>query len=212
MKVIGLCGGSGSGKGAVSRIFREYGIPTVDTDAVYRELTASDGECMRALVSEFGGSVKTSDGSLCREALRAIVFSGENMDANREKLNKITHKFILLRTRELLEQYRADGKKMAVIDAPLLFESGFDKECDITLAVLADRDVRIGRITSRDGITRAAAEERINTQIPDKELMQMADLTVTNNSTLDALRESVNNLLKTINEQLKAETQQKAGK
>ncbi len=195
MKVIGLCGGSGSGKGAVSRIFLEYGIPTVDTDAVYRELTSGDGECMRALIRQFGEKIALSDGSLNRAELRKIVFSGADKDLRREKLNEISHKFILDTTRDILRAYRAEGRELAAIDAPLLFESGFNRECDLTVAVVADSETRIERIARRDGITRAEAQARINTQIPDTQLMEMADFTIINNSSLADLRESVSELL-----------------
>ena len=195
MKVIGLCGGSGSGKGAVSRILSEYGIPTVDTDALYRELTSRDGECMRALVSAFGTSVAMPDGSLNREQLRKIVFSGKDMDLNRDRLNKITHAFILDYTRSLLSEYERRGIELAVIDAPLLFESGFDKECDFTVAVIADRETRIKRITERDGITREAAEKRINTQIPDEKLSQMVNFVITNSASKKELHVSVTELV-----------------
>ena len=74
MKVIGLCGGSGSGKSAVSRLFAKFNIPSIDTDQVYREITSQDSECMRALVSAFGESVTNSDGYLNREYVRELVF------------------------------------------------------------------------------------------------------------------------------------------
>ncbi len=198
MKVIGLCGGSGSGKGAVSRIFLKYGIPSVDTDALYREMTSSEGECMSALISAFGPSVANDDGSLNRETLRTIVFRGDNKDTKRTLLNEITHKFILKKTRALISEYRQQNKEFALIDAPLLFESGFDRECDFTLAILADREKRIERIISRDGITREAAEARIDTQLSDCELAKMADFTITNNSTPEQLCKSVQEFISKI--------------
>lgn len=195
MKVIGLCGGSGSGKGAVSRILSEYGIPTLDTDALYRELTSRDGECMRALTREFGESVATPEGALNRIELRKLVFSGVDKDLNREKLNKITHAYILDAVRQRLAQYEREGKELAVIDAPLLFESGFDKECDLTVAVMADRGIRIKRICERDGLTREAAENRINTQISDEKLSSMVNFVITNSASRKELAESVAELV-----------------
>lgn len=195
MKLIGLCGGSGSGKGALSRIFSEYGIPTVDTDAVYREITSQDSECMRELVREFGSAVALPSGALNREELRRAVFFAEDRDLSRQKLNKITHSFILDESRRRLSQYAKEGIEIAAIDAPLLFESGIDRECDVTVAVTSDREKRIERICRRDGISREAAEARINTQICDGELSRLADFTIVNNSSIEDLREKACELI-----------------
>ena len=188
MKVIGLCGGSGSGKGAVSGIFAEIGIPSIDTDAVYREMTLSDSPCMRELRGEFGDEVVNSQGGLDRARLASIVFS----DPSRLKiLNKIAHSFILDETRRRLAEYRDEGFPAAIVDAPVLFESGFDKECDEIICVLADRDVRITRIMSRDGIARDAAEKRIASQMPDETLISKCDHVIYNNSDIESLREQI---------------------
>ena len=188
MKVIGLCGGSGSGKGAVSRIFAEIGIPFIDTDAVYREMTLSDSPCMRALAGEFGDEVVNSQGGLDRVRLASIVFN----DPSRLKtLNKIAHSFILDETRRRLAEYRNECFPAAIVDAPVLFESGFDKECNEIICVLADRDVRIARIMSRDGIARDAAEKRIASQMPDEILISKCDHVIYNNSDIESLREQI---------------------
>ena len=188
MKVIGLCGGSGSGKGAVSGIFAEIGIPSIDTDAVYREMTLSDSPCMRELRGEFGDEVVNSQGGLDRARLASIVFN----DPSRLKtLNKIAHSFILDETRRRLAEYRDEGFPAAIVDAPVLFESGFDKECDEIICVLADRDVRTTRIMSRDGIARDAAEKRIASQMPDETLISKCDHVIYNNSDIESLREQI---------------------
>ena len=188
MKVIGLCGGSGSGKGAVSRIFAEIGIPSIDTDAVYREMTLSDSPCMRALRREFGKEVVNSLGGLDRTRLGSIVFN----DPSRLKiLNKIAHSFILDETRRRLAVYSDDGFSAAIVDAPVLFESGFDAECDEIICVLADKETRINRIMSRDGISRDAAEKRIASQMSDDELISRCDHVIYNNADIESLREGI---------------------
>lgn len=188
MKVIGLCGGSGSGKGAVSGIFAEIGIPSIDTDAVYREMTLSDSPCMRELRGEFGDEVVNSQGGLDRARLASIVF---NDPSRLIKLNKIAHSFILDETRRRLAAYKDEGFSAAIVDAPVLFESGFDKECDEIICVLADRDVRTTRIMSRDGITLDAAEKRIASQMPDETLISKCDHVIYNNSDIESLREQI---------------------
>lgn len=191
MKVIGLCGGSGSGKGAVSSIFADCGIPYIDTDRVYREMTAGDSDCLRELSAAFGDGIIAADGSLDRRRLSELVFLGDDASARRARLNSIAHKHILAETRRRIRSCFDAGAGAVVVDAPLLFESGFDRECDLIVAVIADKEVRIERIVQRDGIDRSAAVARISTQLPDEELVKRADAVVENNGDLSALRASV---------------------
>ena len=86
----------------------------------------------------------------------------------------------------------------AIVDAPVLFESGFDRECDILVAVVAERELRIDRIMSRDGITRKAAEQRIDSQLSDDELISRCDYVIRNDYDLSYLKQEVRTLLKTI--------------
>ncbi len=198
MKIIGLCGGSGSGKGSACRIFSEFGIPCIDTDAVYREITSAPGECLTALQNEFGSEIITESGALNRKKLASIVFSGEDSCYRLARLNEITHKFILDETRRRLDNYRAMGAVAAIVDAPVLFESGFDRECDVLVFVAAERELRIARIMNRDGITREAAEQRINSQMSDAELISRCDYMIRNDRDLSYLKQEVKTVLKKI--------------
>ncbi len=198
MKIIGLCGGSGSGKGSVCDIFRENHIPTVDTDLIYRELTSRSGPCLDALTGEFGSDIINKHGAFNRRALADIVFSGADADKRLERLNKISHKFILDETRARLEEYRNEGALYAVVDAPVLFESGFNSECDFVVAVIADREKRIDRIIARDGLNYWDAERRIKNQIPDKEIISRSDFVINNNSSIENLRDEVLSVLSKI--------------
>lgn len=194
MKIIGLCGGSGSGKGAVCSAFKRLDIPCIDTDAVYRQLTGGDSPCLRALADEFGREIISADGSLDRKKLASLVFFGDDADNKRLKLNEITHKFILDECRTRINAYAEEGKALAVIDAPLLFESGFDRECDILVCVVADRNIRISRIMSRDGISEQEASRRIDSQLDDKVLISKCHYVIYNNSDISSLTSAVNRL------------------
>ena len=188
MKVIGLCGGSGSGKGEVCRLFARFGVPSVDTDAVYRSLTEQKSDCLDEITEHFGTGVLNTDGSLNRQALAEIVFSDK--DALRT-LNSITHKHILNVCRASINNARMRGDEMILIDAPLLFESGFNRECDVVIAVVAPIDTRIARIVLRDGITEEAAERRIASQIDDAFYYENADFVINNGKDIFALNKSV---------------------
>ena len=198
MKIIGLCGGSGSGKGSVSRLFAGYSILSIDTDSVYRKMTEGDSECMRALKVAFGEKIAQEDGSLDRKALRELVFSVDDAEKNREILNNITHKFILDETRRIIEGERMRGAVAVIVDAPLLFESGFDRECDVIVSVISDEDIRVSRIVLRDGISEDDARKRIKGQLSDEELIKRSDYVVYNNADLVSLQVQVVDLYKKI--------------
>ena len=100
MKVYGLAGASGSGKGTVGKIFSEYGIPSVDTDKVYHNLIAERTECTEELLKTFGTQILNPDNSVNRKKLSEIVFNSDDCENKLKKLNKITHYHILKKTRE----------------------------------------------------------------------------------------------------------------
>ena len=200
MKVIGLCGGSGSGKGVVCSCFSKFGVPSIDTDAVYREMTDGDSQCLRALACAFGNSIISCDGSLNRKMLASIVFSGEGAEERRRTLNQIAHKFILEEARRRILKYKSEGYDICIIDAPVLFESGFDKECDRTVCVVADKSLRVKRIMMRDGLSESDALMRINSQKSDDELRHLCDFVIENNGDYEALLDEVLRVKKLITE------------
>lgn len=197
MLKIGLCGGSGSGKTLVEKLFDANGIPGLDTDILYHEMISADTPLSRALAARFGGGIRNSDGSVDRARLSEIVFSGTDAAALSD-LNRMTHGAILERCRVWLEEKAQEGAAAAIINAPLLFESGFDRECDLVVAVVADFSLRISRIMKRDGLSEDAARRRIAAQIPDAELIARADYFIRNDNTEEALGRQVADLSDTI--------------
>ena len=180
---IGLCGSSGSGKSCVCQKLEEYGIKWIDTDKVYRELVTKDSECLNELVECFGKDILKENGELDRTALSKKVF--EESRENLKKLNEISHKHIKTKTLELMDEYEAQGYKGVTIDAPVLFESGFDKLCDITVCVIAPYELKIKRIINRDGITRDKAISRLNNQLSDNELIALCNYKIENSNDND---------------------------
>ena len=181
MKVVGLTGPSGSGKGYAERIFASFGVPFLDTDEVYHTLVNTDSPCTRELRAGFGDFVIRKDGALDRKAMAGHVFCGGDEEKERlTLLNRITHKYVLDRVRDWIFQKQKEGYKAVIIDAPLLYESGFDAECDAVIAVLASKALRIERIKSRDGIDEATAVSRINAQPSDDFYKERADFILCN--------------------------------
>ena len=190
MQVVGLCGRSGSGKGYVCRVFEKMGVPSIDTDAVYRSLlTGQEGAsspCLCAIVQAFGSGVLDADGNLNRRALAKIVFAPGN-GTRLERLNSITHKYIKEQTQREIALLRETGAGAVLIDAPVLFEGQMETLCDKTCAVLAARNTRIARIVARDAITEEYAALRIDAQKDDAFYRERCDYVVQNDADLDTL-------------------------
>ena len=175
--LIGVCGMSGSGKSYVSSVFASLGGHHVDTDKLYHSLLeplrGKLSPCAAAIAREFGDEV-IKDATIDRAALGKIVYS----DPDRLlALNRISHKYIKKAT---LAEVKECDASFALIDAPLLFESGFDKLCDFTVCVCADEDTRIKRIVRRDSISEDDARRRLSNQTPQSDLISMCDYTVDN--------------------------------
>ena len=190
--LVGLCGRSGSGKGYVSALFSEIGIPSVDTDAVYREMTSAAEElspCMKELAERFGDAVVSEDGSLNRSVMRGLVFSGDAKAL--ADLNRITHRHILEKTMEKAKELAENGADIILIDAPLLFESGFDSFCACTVCVTAPEETVIRRIMRRDGISKEDAGKRLAVQKPAAELREKSDFEIVNDADRETILERV---------------------
>lgn len=182
MRIIGLTGGSGTGKGTFAALIREKGAGWVDADAVYRTLCAENREMLRELDVAFGG-VLDRNGALDRPKLASIVF------ADPEKLKKLNEIALPYIRAASLEAMRAQGDCPFVLyDAPTLFEVGADDLCECIIGVLADTEVRVQRIMARDGLDDAAARARIGAQ-PDADFYRArCDYIVENNGDLADLQ------------------------
>ncbi len=198
MIVIGLCGGSGSGKNEVQAAFLRRAVPGLDADAVYHSLTEHRSALTEALAERFGKAVLRADGSLDRKALAALVFCGGEAQSGRlADLNALTHSAVLEVCRSQLARWREAGERMALINAPLLLESGFDGECDYTVAVLAPVSLRVARIMARDGLSEEQARARIAAQPSDEFLREHTDFQIENATTEAALDQRVEELYRT---------------
>lgn len=193
MLVIGLTGPTGAGKGAVAAIFEGYGIPVINADRVYHELITPPSSCLRELREAFGKGILLPDGSLDRRTLGGIVF---NDPAARERLNAITHRYVMEEVKTRMERFRRDGIPVAVFDAPQLFEAGAQKACTAVISVLADRGLRLERIMVRDNISAEAAMRRILAQKSDEFFRAHSDYIIENNGNVELLAPQIRRILK----------------
>ncbi len=189
MTVIGLTGPTGAGKSTVAAHWQRRGALIIDADVLAREVTAPGHPCLQALAKRFGDDI-LKDGILNRRLLAARAFATPETT---QALNDITHPPVIARTEELLRSCTAP---VAVIDAPLLFESGMDRLCDITVAVTAPTAVRRARIMARDGISQAQADQRIAAQHDEAYFRERATICVDNGGDEAATLAAVDALLK----------------
>ena len=185
MIVIGVCGSSGSGKGYICKKLQKYGAFHIDTDKVYRDIATAQSPCVNELSRYFGEEILDSEGNLDRRELSKKVFEGENAEGNLKMLNSIAHKYIRIETERILEENENNGVKVSLVDAPVLFESGFDNLCDYTLCVTAPLEKKIERIVKRDGITEEKARARLASQKTDDELRRLCKFEIINDDIND---------------------------
>ncbi len=172
--VIGITGGSGCGKSLVSSFFAEQGTLVIDADKIAREVVEPGQPALAELTEAFGSGILLSDGTLNRKRLGDIVFSNSG---KLHILNCITHKYI---KKEIENRVECAGQALTVIDAPLLFETGLDRLCDVTIAVLSAWETRVRRIMERDALTKEQAEKRIAAQPEDAFYSARADYVLSN--------------------------------
>lgn len=175
VRLIGLTGQSGAGKSTAAKVFEQNGFTVINADELVKKVYAPNSPCLFAISSRFGRDIINTDGTLNRVLLAQRAFSSiENTAA----LNEIVHPFVLS---EMLRELK-DVEDIAVFDAPQLFESGIDAVCDVIVSVVADEDVRLKRITLRDGITEAQARDRINAQHSEEFFKSNSDFIIENNT------------------------------
>ena len=186
---IGLTGGIGAGKSAVSSIFSRCGGVVVDGDVLAREVVQPGTEGLAALVAEFGEDILRSDGELDRQALAAKAFRD---DAARVTLNGIIHPLVARRRSEIIAAVVGDA--VIVEDIPLLVESGLAPLFPLVVVVHADVEVRVHRLVQHRGMTEADARARIAAQANDTQRHAVADVWLDNSGSPGELAERATEL------------------
>ncbi len=195
INVIGITGPSGSGKSVLCTYLEKRNIPMIDADAVYHSLLVAGSDCTNALSTEFGAQILDESGVPDRKKLGAIVFSSAE---RLEKLNEIVLGFVLVEIRKIIAGFEKDGHKNVLVDAPTLIESGFSKECDTVISVIAPKDVRVERICKRDGITVEKAKQRIDAQPNDDFYKSNSNYLLVNDNRNDEFYSRADDLLSKI--------------
>ncbi len=197
MTVVGLTGGIASGKSTVSSLLKDKGAAIIDADEIAKEIMSKGKPVWINVVNHFGEQILNDDKSdIDRKKLADIVFSDR---IQLEALNSLTHPEILKEIKKQLENYKKAGRKVIVIDAALLLESGLDALVDEVWLVAVDEKTQIKRLIMREkDMAHAQALNRIKSQMPLKEKLKYANRVIDNNSSIEETREQIDEIWREI--------------
>jgi dephospho-CoA kinase len=170
-----LTGGIATGKSYVRARLTSHGIPALDGDTLARDAVAPGSPGLDAVTERFGPDVLQPDGSLDRRRLGALVFADPQARAD---LEAIVHPRVREATSAWLDRLADGGESLAIVDIPLLFETGRERDFDRVIVTSCPRNQQIARIVERDGLSPAEAEARIDAQLPTDEKVRRADFVV----------------------------------
>ncbi len=192
--ILGLAGGIGSGKSAVAAEFAALGALVIDSDKEAK--AALDLPRVREeLVKWWGPRVLTAEGRADRPAIASIIFSDP---AERSRLEALVHPIVKATRAQLVERAAREGKHVVVVDAPLLYEAGVDKECDAVVFVDSPEPLREARVQASRGWDRAELTRRENAQLPLEAKRRRADDVVVNDASREVLAGRVRDVLERI--------------
>lgn len=195
MRVIGLTGGIASGKSTVAKILEELGAHVVDADQVAREVVQPGHPAFDEIVQVFGQEVLADDGTIARKKLGAMIFADPD---KRRALNAITHPRIAEATQGKLVALGQAGAPVAIYEAALIVENKLHLGFDGLIVVSCDDAHQIARLMKRDDLDEKSATERIHSQAPLAEKVQVADFVIDTNGELASTRKQTEDVWRRI--------------
>ena len=191
MKVIGFTGGIGSGKSTVSQFMAELGAVILNTDEVGYEAFKPDTELWRQVVAAFGRQIVTPDGNIDRKKLGNIVFGNAE---SLSRLNQIMHPRMYHMVKAQLKEYREQGTRVIVLEAPLLLEAGWTPLVDEVWVTTASESTVLKRLEERTGLSPVESLTRIRSQLSSAERVRRADVVINTDCDLNELKSRVTEL------------------
>ena len=190
--IVGLTGGIGSGKTAVSDCFEELGIVIVDADLASRVVVEKGKPCLEQISERFGQDILNEAGELDRAKLREIIF---NSDEEKDWLESLLHPAI---GRQIQDELKASTSPYSILVSPLLLETGQKDYCDKVLVVDVPVETQVERTLKRDGVSEAQVQSIIKAQISRQKRLELANEVIINDGSLEDLKLAVNQLHKKI--------------
>ena len=191
MKVIGLTGGIGSGKSTVSQFLEELGAFIIDADKVGHEAFKPDTELWREVVAAFGRQILKPGGEIDRNKLAEMVFGNPELLS---RLNQIMHPRMYALVKAQLEEYRRQGVRVVVLEAPLLLEAGWTSLVDEVWVTVASESTVLRRLQEQIGLSKQQSLARIRSQLSSEERIKQADVVIDTDCSLDEVKTKVNEL------------------
>ena len=186
--IIGLTGGIGSGKTAVSDSFEALGITIVDADLASRVVVEKGKPSLNSIEERFGNEILTPEGELDRAKLREIIF---NSDSEKQWLESLLHPAI---ANQIQEELSSSKSPYTILVSPLLFETNQKEFCSKVLVVDVPVETQVSRTLERDGVSKEQVNSIINSQIDREKRLELADEVILNNGSLGDLQEAVREL------------------
>lgn len=179
--IIGITGNSGSGKTIISKILAEkINAKIIDADKIAKKMTSNKTEYLKETIKIFGQEILEDD-KLNRKKLAEIIYKNK---IKKHQLDKLTYKYV---AKEIQKEVFSEAGKNVIIDAPLLFESGLNKICEINIAVIAKKSIKIERICKRDKIEIETAKARLAIQRAENYYTRKADYVLENNGKIEEI-------------------------
>jgi dephospho-CoA kinase len=191
--VIGLTGGIASGKSTVSAMFADMGITVIDADVEARLAVEKGEKAYDDIVRHFGTPILAEDGTINRQKLGSIIF---NDDEKRKLLNSIVHPAVRERMALKRQAAEAAADQAIVMDIPLLFESKLTGLVNKIILVYVDENTQLERLMKRNGYSEAEALSRIESQMPLKDKVELADAIIDNGGTIEQTNAQLMDILK----------------
>jgi len=191
MKVIGLTGGMGSGKSTVSQFLSELGAVILNADEVGHKALKPDTDIWHKVIAAFGRQIVTPNGNIDRKKLGDIVFGNPE---SLSRLNQIMHPRMYALVKAQLEEYQRQGRRVVVLEAPLLLEAGWTSLVDEVWVTTSPEATVLKRLEERTGLSQAESLTRIRSQLPSAERVRHADVVINTDCDLDELKSKVKEL------------------
>ena len=191
MIILGLTGSIGMGKSTTAKLFAEAGVPVYDADATVHKLY--EGEAAPAIEAAFPGT--TAEGKVDRQKLSARVVHDP---AAMKQLERIVHPMLGASRQKFFDQAERAGAPVAVVDVPLLYETGGEKRVDAVVVVTTSPENQRARIMARGTMTSEALDSILARQLPDAEKRKRADFVVDTSDGLDPVRVQISDILQQV--------------
>jgi len=191
MLILGLTGSIGMGKSTTAKLFAEAGVPVYDADATVHKIY--QGEAASAIEAAFPGT--TVDGKVDRDKLSTRVVHDP---AAMRQLEQIVHPMLGASREKFLDDAERSGAPVAVVDVPLLFETGGEQRVDAVVVVTTSPEVQRERILARDNMTGEKLDAILARQLPDAEKRERADFVVDTSHGLDPVRAQIRDILREV--------------